>query len=151
MVTAIIMSETPGSETAPVVPEIVKQDYVADGLRIGYRADGALLVVFGDVERETVRHWADWAREHSHLLFENRHFERQLYGLRLVRRIPLYAVQSALRAGMERGGEFVRMAILVPSESVSVMIATITHAIPVQIRIFTNAQEAELWLHAGPE
>lgn len=118
---------------------------------IGYtvvrRADGGMHFTFTDLTRPTLEHWRDFALQH---LYDSDRLTRNLYDLRQVESISEEAVRFAIEANSDPASRNIRLAVVVASETVKkaiLEIAALTPASGVEMKIFTDMQDAETWLN----
>ncbi|MFU8772039.1 MAG: STAS/SEC14 domain-containing protein [Anaerolineales bacterium] len=118
---------------------------------VGYsvirRQDGGMQFTFSDVETTTLEHWRDFALQH---LYDSDRLTRNLYDLRQIETITEEAVKIAVEANSDPAARNIRLAVVVANEGVRkaiLEIAALT-TIPggVEMKIFTNLDDAEEWL-----
>lgn len=117
------------------------------GYEVFRRQDGGLQFTFSDVKLSTLEHWRDLALQH---LYDSDRLTRNLYDLRQIDTIPEEAIKFAVEANSDPSARNIRLAVVVANESVRksiIEIAALT-TIPggVEMRVFTDIDEAEDWL-----
>ena len=118
---------------------------------IGYtvvrRADGGMHYTFTDLTDATVKHWQEFA--HEHLLDADR-LTRNMYDLRQVQSIPEKAVRTAIEVNSDPAARYIRLAVVVANDTVANAIREIAALALAEtsaaIKIFTDIDEAEVWL-----
>ncbi|MFH1909231.1 MAG: hypothetical protein ABIL11_17920 [Chloroflexota bacterium] len=118
---------------------------------IGYtvvrRADGGMHYTFTDLTDATVKHWQEFA--HEHLLDADR-LTRNMYDLRQVQSIPERAVRTAIEVNSDPAARYIRLAVVVANDTVANAIREIAALALAEtsaaIKIFTDIDEAEVWL-----
>lgn len=120
------------------------------GLNVGFtverRIDGGMNFTFSDVEPDTLDVWRKFALDH---LFESDRLTRNRYDLRAIRDIPQEAIELAVEANSDPSSRNIRLAVVVSTETVRQAvqrIADLTTPGGVDLRIFTDLEEAENWL-----
>jgi hypothetical protein len=118
---------------------------------VGYsvirRKDGGMQFTFTDVKTSTLEHWRDFALLH---LYDSDRLTRNLYDLRQIDTVTEEAVKFAVEANSDPSARNIRLAVVVANEGVRksiIEIAALT-TIPggVEMRIFTDIDDAEEWL-----
>lgn len=117
---------------------------------IGYlverRPDGGMHYVFSDVSRSTLQHWREFALDH---LLDSDRLTRNLYDLRQIDSIPKEAVEYAVEVGSDPAARNIRLAVVVANEQVRDAveeITALTNPRGLEVGIFTDIEEAEVWL-----
>ena len=118
---------------------------------IGYtvirRPDGGMALTFTDLSDATIQHWRDFALEH---LFGSDRLTRNLYDLRQIKEIPEKAIHSAIEANSDPAARNIRLAVVVNSDKLANAVREIYYAASPEtsaaIKIFTDINEAEVWL-----
>jgi hypothetical protein len=119
--------------------------------KVGYsvirRKDGGMQFTFTDVKTSTLEHWRDFALLH---LYDSDRLTRNLYDLRQIDTVTEEAVKFAVEANSDPSARNIRLAVVVANEGVRksiIEIAALT-TIPggVEMRIFTDIDDAEEWL-----
>ncbi|MFQ5616038.1 MAG: hypothetical protein ACE5GO_06225 [Anaerolineales bacterium] len=119
---------------------------------IGYtvirRPDGGMHLTFTNVSQETLLHWREFALKH---LYDSDRLTRNMYDLRQVEEITTEAVHAAVEANSDPSARNIRLAVVVASEQVRTAIEEIAAqtVLPgggVNLKLFTNMNEAEEWL-----
>lgn len=116
------------------------------GYRVERRADGGMHYTFTDASHATLEHWRAFALEH---LMESDRLTSNLYDLRQVAEISEEALQYALELNSDPSARNIRLAVLVSSEEVRQFVQEIAALTPtggVEMKIFTDLAEAEIWL-----
>jgi len=116
------------------------------GYSVTRRPDGGMAYVFTDIKPKTIRHWRDFAMEH---LINSDRLTRNLYDLRLVPDISEEAIQYAIEVNSDPSTRNIRLAVVVATEAVRKAlqeIEALTTAGGVELEIFTDIVEAEVWL-----
>lgn len=117
---------------------------------IGYtvvrRPDGGMHFTFSDISSATLKHWRDFSLQH---LYDSDRLTRNLYDLRSLQTITEEAVKVAMEVNSDPATRNIRLAVVVASESVRqgiLKIADLTIPSGLEIKIFTDMDEAEAWL-----
>lgn len=117
------------------------------GFTVVRREDGGMTLTFTDLSDATINEWREFAMEH--LLGVDRR-TRNLYDIRLVREIPEKAIRMAVEANSDPSARNIRVAVVVADEGVADAIREVAaRALPTAaaaIKIFTDMDEAEVWL-----
>ncbi len=117
------------------------------GMSVERRADGGMALTFTDMSDATLHEWHDFALEH---LLGMRGRTRNLYDLRRVGEISEKAVRTAVEVNSDPSARNIRLAVLVASREAADAIRKIAAlALPetaADMKIFTDADEAEAWL-----
>ena len=114
------------------------------GYSVARRDDGGLQVTFTNASHETLRHWRGFALSH---LEHAEGMNRNLYDLRQVRSVPEEAVRLAIEANSDPAARLVRLAILIADEAIVARLQQIAAlSMGAEMRLFTDADEAEAWL-----
>src|SRR6266511_4078200 len=117
------------------------------GFTVVRRGDGGMTLTFTDLSDATLKDWREFAMEH--LLGVDRR-TRNLYDLRLVKEIPEKAIRLAVEANSDPSARNIRVAVVVADDKVANAIRNVAAlALPASassMKIFTNMDEAELWL-----
>jgi hypothetical protein len=117
------------------------------GYSVERRADGGMYYTFTNVSHQTLAHWREFALEH--LLASDR-LTRNLYDLSQVNEITEEAINYAVEVSSDPSTRNVRLAVVVANQGVRESIdkiASLTTPGWMEIRIFTDLQEAESWLN----
>lgn len=117
------------------------------GMSVERRPDGGMTLTFSDMSDATLKEWHDFALEHL-LGMQGR--TRNLYDLRNVSQISEKAVRTAVEVNSDPSARDIRLAVLVASTEAAEAIRKIAAlALPetaAEMKIFTDADEAEAWL-----
>jgi hypothetical protein len=116
------------------------------GYTVTRRADGGMQFTFSDVSIHTLLHWREFALQH---LYDSDRLTRNLYDLRAIEFIPEEAIQIAIEANSDPSARNIRLAVVVANEAVRetiLEIAALSKPGGVEMRIFTDIDEAEEWL-----
>lgn len=116
------------------------------GYSVERRPDGGMNYTFTDVSHQTLAHWREFSMEH--LLGSDR-LTRNLYDLRQVDEITEEAIGYAVEVSSDPSTRNVRLAVVVANDGVREAIekiASLTTPGWMEIKIFTDIQEAETWL-----
>ncbi len=117
------------------------------GMTVKRRSDGGMTLTFTNMSEATVKDWHDFALEHL-LGMQGR--TRNLYDLRLVKKIDEKAVRTAVEVNSDPSARNIRLAVVVASEEAANSIREIAAlALPetaAAMKIFTDMDEAEAWL-----
>jgi hypothetical protein len=116
------------------------------GYSVERRPDGGMHYTFTDVSHNTLAHWREFSMEH--LLGSDR-LTRNLYDLRQVEEITEEAIGYAIEVSSDPSTRNVRLAVVVANDEVREAIekiASLTTPGWMEIKIFTDIQEAETWL-----
>jgi hypothetical protein len=117
------------------------------GYSVERRSDGGMYYTFTDVSHQTLAHWREFAMEH--LLGSDR-LTRNLYDLSRVNEITEEAINYAVEVSSDPSTRNVRLAVVVANQGVRESIekiASLTTPGWMEIKIFTDLQEAESWLN----
>jgi hypothetical protein len=117
---------------------------------IGYtvvrREDGGMHFTFTHLDHATLEHWRKFSSQH---LLDSDRLTRNLYDLRQIEHLPEEAKRVALELISDPSTRNIRMAVVVGSEEVRQSIQKIedlTTPSNLELKIFTNIDEAEAWL-----
>ena len=117
------------------------------GFTVIRRDDGGMTLTFTDLSDETINEWREFAMEH--LLGVDRR-TRNLYDIRAVKEIPEKAIRMAVEANSDPSARNIRVAVVVADENVAESIREVAaRALPTAasaMKIFTDMNEAEVWL-----
>jgi 2-amino-4-hydroxy-6-hydroxymethyldihydropteridine diphosphokinase len=116
------------------------------GYTVQRRADGGMHVVFTDLSPETLEDWRVFSLDH---LLDSDRLTRNLYDLRAIREVPPQAVEVARELNSDPSARNIRLAVVVANPAVHQAvqsIADLTTPGGVEMRIFTDIEEAETWL-----
>jgi hypothetical protein len=118
---------------------------------IGYtvvrRPDGGMHFTFTHIDHETLEHWRNFSIDH---LLDSDRLTRNLYDLRQITSIPEEAKRVALELISDPSTRNIRLAVVVASEEVRQSIQRIddlTTPSGLELKIFTDLEEAETWLN----
>jgi hypothetical protein len=117
------------------------------GYSVERRPDGGMYYTFTDVSHQTLAHWREFSMEH--LLGSDR-LTRNLYDLRQIENITEEAIGYAVEVSSDPSTRNVRLAVVVANHGVREgieKIASLTTPGWMEIKIFTDIQEAEIWLN----
>ena len=117
------------------------------GYSVERRPDGGMYYTFTDVSHQTLAHWREFSMEHS--LASDR-LTRNLYDLRQVNEVTQEAIEYAVEVSSDPSTRNVRLAVVVANESVREAIekiASLTTPGWMEIKIFTDIEDAETWLN----
>ena len=117
------------------------------GYSVERRPDGGMYYTFTDVSHQTLAHWREFSMEH--LLASDR-LTRNLYDLRQVNKVTQEAIEYAVEVSSDPSTRNVRLAVVVANESVREAIekiASLTTPGWMEIKIFTDIEDAETWLN----
>lgn len=117
---------------------------------IGYtvvrRPDGGMHFTFTRLDHATVEHWRKFSGEH---LLDSDRLTRNLYDLRQIEHLPEEAIRVALELINDPSTRNIRMAVVVSSEEMRQSVRKIkdlTTPSELELKTFTNIDEAEAWL-----
>lgn len=116
------------------------------GYSVVRRADGGMHYTFFNATQETLDHWRNFALQH---LLDSDRRTRNLYDLRQLEVIPDKAIQYALEVSNDPSARNIRVAVVVATDVVKQSIETFAALTPpggLDLGIFTNLEEAEVWL-----
>jgi hypothetical protein len=119
-----------------------------DDPRIGYtvtrRPGGGMHYVFTQTDRATVEHWREFALRHLQTADHN---TRNLYDLRQLAELSEEALRLAREVADDPAARNVRTAVVVASPQVQAVVEEIiTLSERVNLRLFTDPDQAEAWL-----
>ena len=117
------------------------------GFTVIRREDGGMTLTFTDLSEATINEWREFAMEH--LLGVDRR-TRNLYDIRAVKEIPEKAVRMAVEANSDPSARNIRVAVVVAdqnvAESIREVAARALTTAASAMKIFTDMNEAEVWL-----
>lgn len=116
------------------------------GFTVIRRQDGGMHFTFTDLEPETLDIWRQFALDH---LLESDRLTRNLYDLRSIADISEEAIEMAVEANSDPSSRNIRVAVVVADQPVRRAVQKITDLTAgggVELRIFTELDEAEQWL-----
>lgn len=117
------------------------------GYTVERRPDGGMHFVFTDLTHKTLSHWRAFALQH---LYDSDRLTRNMYDLRQIEEIPEEAVRFAVEANSDPAARNIRLAVVVKNENVRRGIREVDDlTVPggVELRLFTDIDEAEAWLN----
>jgi hypothetical protein len=117
------------------------------GFTVERRPDGGMNFWFTEVNEDTLEVWRQFALDH---LFDSDRLTRNLYDLRALPNIPEEAIDMAIEANSDPSSRNIRVAVVVSNRVMSQKIQRIsdlTSSGGVELRIFTDLDEAEAWLN----
>ena len=116
------------------------------GYTVTRRPDGGMHYTFTDASHPTLVHWREFALQH---LYDSDRLTRNLFDLRQLKAISSEAIQIALEANSDPATRNIRVAVVVANEPVRQaiqQIADLSAPGGVEMGIFLDLQEAEVWL-----
>lgn len=116
------------------------------GFTVERRPDGGMNFTFQDVEPETLEVWRRFALDH---LIDSDRLTRNLYDIRQLDDLPEEAIEIAVEANSDPSARNIRLAVVVSREEVGEKIRRVTDLTAVsgvEMRVFTDLEEAEAWL-----
>lgn len=116
------------------------------GFTVERRPDGGMNFTFQDVESETLEVWRRFALDH---LIDSDRLTRNRYDVRQIEDLSEEAIEIAVEANSDPSARNIRLAVVVSKPSVAEKIRRVTDltaASGVEMRVFTDMDEAEAWL-----
>jgi hypothetical protein len=117
------------------------------GFTVERREDGGMNLTFNKITSETMGHWHRFAEEH---LIGSDRLVRNLYDLRQVDHISDRAIQIAVELNSDPSARNIRLAVVVRNNEILEAVQKISDLTPVggaNLKIFTNIDDAEIWLN----
>ena len=117
------------------------------GYSVVRRPDGGMHVTFTDASPATLDHWRNFALQH---LYDSDRLTRNLYDIRQLSDVPEEAVNLGVEANSDPAARNIRLAVVVANEAMrqaAQHVADLTAGGGVQMKIFTQLDEAEDWLN----
>lgn len=117
------------------------------GYTVERRPDGGMSFIFTDVSQKTLDNWREFSLRH---LYDSDRLTRNLYDLRMLEHLPEKAIQIAVEVNSDPATRNIRLAVVVSNEQVKKAVEKIGDLTPVsglEMRIFSNINEAEKWLN----
>lgn len=116
------------------------------GFTVERRPDGGMNFTFRDVDSDTLEVWRKFALDH---LIDSDRLARNRYDIRQIDELTDEAIEIAVEANSDPSARNIRLAVVVDREAVGEKIrrvADLTAVSGVEMRVFTDLDEAEAWL-----